>query len=90
LPKRTNNEYGVVNVSCTSAKEISAARPKNVSVLKDDERSIIDDDPITPEEEADLLISMDEFKKGKVTVVPGSCSDEELFKILRGEQSDGQ
>jgi hypothetical protein len=44
-----------------------------------------DSDPITPEEEAELAISMDEFAEGKAIHVPGSCTDEEFFKILRRE-----
>lgn len=41
-----------------------------------------DDNHITPEEEADLLRSWTDLRKGNVTVVPRSCTDEDLIKML--------
>jgi uncharacterized membrane protein YkoI len=81
----------VIKELCTSttadvmAKELRSI-PTAVELRPDVEEDHIDTDPITPEEEADLKISMDELKRGKYTVVPSTCTDEELFEILRGER----
>lgn len=85
MPKKTKKAPRASSITDVSAKDVDPAEPMNI-LSAEDEKDCFDDDPITPEEEADLLISMEEFKSGKFTVIPRSCTDEGFFKILRGEK----
>jgi len=53
-----------------------------VQDLPASEHEAYDDDPITSEEEEDLLESWIDMKRGNVTVAPGSCTDEEFLRML--------
>jgi hypothetical protein len=46
------------------------------------EPAIIDDDPITPEEEENLSRSWADLRRGNVTVVPMSYTDEDFLRML--------
>jgi len=82
MTKETIKELHTSTTTDVMAKDLRST--PSVTVLRlDVEEDYTDQDPITPEEEKDLRISMSEFRKGKAIHIPGYYTEEEFFRVLR-------
>ena len=85
MPKKNNEKVKSSKITDVSAKDVCSA--KFVDILRFDvEEDYTDDDPITPEEERDLMIGMNQFRNGRYKIIPSSYTREEFFEVLRGER----